>query len=265
MTATSIEPLRKRDRNGTLYTRLPSVEEKLLEIGALTRDEIAARCDIQERESPKYVPSECLVYLLREHRSRPLDNCSERIFKTLMERVLHGLPQPETSDDEKERLTDGNVRDEGRYRFLEMLAKDRLEYLEALDVYEIRFQMALKALRVDAQRRVYARDNPLETIETDPETGEVAEKVERAAGVFDPLETHRLDNIGFRLRLEKAIDGLPRFQKAIVEMWRKGIPIESNEAGVVSISTTLGKTPKTIRTHRDLACATLRMVLMKGE
>jgi hypothetical protein len=194
-----------------------------------------------------------------------LDNCSEQLFKTLMGRILRGLPHAESLDGAKERLTDGNVRDEARYRFLEMLAKDRQEYLEALDIFEVRFQMALKALRVSAQRKVYAKENPLDPIESDPETGEIDEKVERAAGIFDPLDTHPLDDLNFRLRLEKAIDALSPLQKAIVEMWRKGIPVESIEPGVVTISSSLGKTPKTIRKHKDLACATLREALTKGE
>ncbi|MGD0207520.1 MAG: DNA-binding response regulator [Verrucomicrobiota bacterium] len=265
MTAPLIAPLRNRGLDGKLYTRPPGIEAKLVEISTLTRDEISTRCAIEDSESPEHLPSECLVYLIREYRSKPLDDCAEAIFKTLMERVLRGLPQGESSEGEKEWLTDANVRDEARYRFVEMLAKDRVEYLEALDIYEVRFQMALKALRVSAQRKIYRQDNPLETIEGNPQTGEIAEKVERAAGMFDPLDLNLLDDPNYRLRLDKAIDGLPPFQKAIIEMIRKGIPIESNDAETVNISNTLGKTPKTIRTHRDMAYATLRAELMKGE
>src|SRR5947207_32807 len=187
MAATSIAPLRKKDKNGKPYTRLPDIEAKLAEISALTRDEIAARCEIQDAQCGEYLPSECLVHLMRGHRSEPVDERSEKVFKALLRRVLDGLPQAESGDGESERMTAGNVRDEGRYRFLELLAKDRLEYVEGLDIYEVRFQKALATLRADAQRKVYPKDNPLESIETDPDTGEIAEKVERAAGTFDPL------------------------------------------------------------------------------
>src|ERR1035438_3154092 len=50
----------------------------------------------------------------------------------------------ESWDGTSERLTDCNVRDEGYHRFLMMLMRDRQEYVEALDIYEIRFQMALQ-------------------------------------------------------------------------------------------------------------------------
>ena len=266
MTATSIAPLKKKKSNGELYTRLPEIEAKLVALCALTRDEIAARCAVQDRESENYLPSECLVHLVREHRTRPFDTCSEVLFRTLLERVLHGLPKPESWDGESERLTDGNVQDEGKYRFLEMLGRDRIqEYVEALDFFEIRFASALKKLRVDAQRKVYRREDPIENIEIDYETGEVAEKVERAAGSFDPFESDKICNFDYLLHLDEAIDALPDLQKAIVEMIRKGIPIESNEPSIVNISNILGKTPKTIRTHRDKAYATLRVKLTKGE
>jgi hypothetical protein len=266
MTATSIAPLKKKKSNGELYTRLPEIEAKLVALRTLTRDEIAARCAVQNREPDNYLPSECLVHLVREHRTRPFDACSEVLFGTLMERVLHGLPKSESCDGESERLTDGNVRDEGKYRFLEMLGRDRLqEYVEALDFFEIRFAKALSKLRVDAQRKVYRREDPLENIEFDCETGEVAEKVERAAGSFDPFESEKICNFDYLLHLDKAIDALPDLKKAIVEMIRKGIPIESKEPSIVNISNILGKTPKTIRTHRDKAYASLRVKLTKGE
>lgn len=265
MTAPLIAPLRKRDVDNRLYARPPSIEAKLVEINALPRAEIAGRCAAQDSTSSEYLPSECLVYLIREHRSRPFDECSQTIWQALMGRVFRGLPQAESSDGERERLREGNVRDEAWHRFVEMLAKDRLDYVEALDIYEVRFQMALKALRVNVQRQIWPKENPLEMIEADPQTGEISERVERAAGVFDPLDSNPLDDPNYRSRLDNAIDGLPPLQKAIVEMIRKGIPIESNDVKTVNISNVLGKTPKTIRTHRDMAYATLRAELMNGE
>jgi DNA-binding CsgD family transcriptional regulator len=194
-----------------------------------------------------------------------MDACSEVLYKTLLERVLIGLPSGESADGERVRATSINAREELRYRFLEMLMRDRLEYVESLDFSEIRFAMALATLRAVAQRKVYRKDNPLDPIEIDQETGEIAEKVERAAGSFDPFENENIDDYFYRLRLDKAIDALPPMQKAIVEMIRKGIPIESKQPGKVDIAKTLGKTEKTVRTHRDQAYATLRRALTKGE
>lgn len=265
MTAPLIAPLRKRDLDGKLYTRPQNIEAKLVELATQTRGQIATRSAVQDKASADYLPSECLVHLVRKHRSDAFDEFSEAIFKALMERVLRGLPQADSLFGDKEWLREGNLRDEARARFLEMLMKDRLEYVDALDIYEVRFQMALKALRVSVYRKIGRGEEKLESIEADAETGEVADKVERAAGMFDPLDSNRLDNANYRLRLDKAIDGLPRLQKAIIEMIRKGIPIESKDAKIENISSLLRKTPKTIRTHRDMAFAALRPELEKGE
>ena len=45
----------------------------------------------------------------------------------------------------------------------------------------------------------------------------------------------------------------------------QGIPIDSKEAGAVTIAKVLNKSEKTIRTYRDQAYATLRTVLTRGE
>lgn len=44
-------------------------------------------------------------------------------------------------------------------------------------------------------------------------------------------------------------------------MWRQDIPIESNDPSIESISKVLGKSEKTIRTHRDKAFASLKRFL----
>jgi DNA-directed RNA polymerase specialized sigma24 family protein len=47
-------------------------------------------------------------------------------------------------------------------------------------------------------------------------------------------------------------------------MLRKGVPIDSKEASAVTIAKVLGKSEKTIRTHRDKAFAAIRTA-MSGE
>jgi hypothetical protein len=265
MTATSIAPLRKRTLKGRPYNRPREIEAKLLEISTIPRSEIAARCAIRDPESTGFLPSECLLYLVREHRSKPMDECAEILFKTLMERVLNSLPQADSRDGASEGLTAGNVRDEGRNTFLVMLMKDRQEYFDTLDFYEVRFAKALKKLRLSAQRKVYPKENPLQSIECDPETGELSDEVERATGSFERIDWHASDKAESLRRLSQAIDALPDFEKAIIEMDQKEIPVESKEPGVVNIANILGKTPKTIRTRRKIAYATLRAALTKGE
>jgi hypothetical protein len=111
---TTIAPLRKRDKAERLYIRPREITAKLEELTLLPRHEVAARCGVLEPADPKYVPSECLVYLVREHRSRPTDECSEMLYKTLMERFLKKILKPGSEFADAESLVEGNIRDEGR-------------------------------------------------------------------------------------------------------------------------------------------------------
>lgn len=266
MAATLITPLRKRKKtDGKLYTRPPGIEAKLLAISTLRREELSTRCGIQDHEDPQYLPSECLVYLVREHRTRAMDACSEALYKTLLERIIRGLPHGESADGERVRAFESSVGDTARDWFLTMLMEDREQYVEDLDIYEARFSMALKTLRLDAFRHVESQEKETQGIEIDPESGDISPEIERAAGSLDPFDVHKLDDPLYLSRLYKAIDDLRPLQKAILEMDRNEIPTESQDPKILTISAVLKKTSKTIRTQRALAHSALREALMKGE
>lgn len=93
----------------------------------------------------------------------------------------------------------------------------------------------------------------------------MTEEVERAAGSFDPFCQSEIDDPDYRPQLDAAIDTLPLEQMRIIEMLRKGIPIDSKDADAVTISKVLGKSEKTIRTHRDKAFAVLRAIMSGGD
>lgn len=48
-------------------------------------------------------------------------------------------------------------------------------------------------------------------------------------------------------------------------MLRQGVPIDSKEPDVMTIAKALGRSEKTIRTHRDKAYAALRTALLDGD
>src|SRR4051812_33237873 len=125
MIAISIAPLRNKDGDGNVYSRLPETEAKLVELCGLSEAQIIARCATEEPELPEYISSECLVYFIREYRSKALDASAKAIFEALVGRVLAGMPNAESIDGEKEPLKHSNFRDEVRYRFIALLAQDR--------------------------------------------------------------------------------------------------------------------------------------------
>jgi len=260
-----VTPLRKLTLDGKLYTRDAKIEARLAELEGLSLEELVVRCSIQKRDDPNYIPSECLVYFVRATHSDSNMAGFELLYKILAERVLRSLPRAESADGKTASMTKTIIRDKVFDRFIELLSRDRSEYSEKLDYFEVRFDGALANLRRDAQKQAWRDENRSVSIECDEETGELTEEVERAAGSFDPFGQSEIDDPDYRSQLDVAIDTLPPEQMRIIEMLRKGIPIDSKDTDAVTIAKVLGKSEKTIRTHRDKAFAALRAAMSGGE
>ena len=261
----TITPLRKRTLNGDLYTRDPRIEALLVELSALSRDELIERAAISRRTDPLYVPSECLVYFIRASRSDDREAWFERLYRILAERVLRSLPKPESPDGETASLTREIVRDKVFGRFVELLSADRDAYIDKLDYFEVRFDGALANLRRDAQEKAWRDENRSKPLDYDDGSGELSAEVEEAAGAYDPFATSDFDDANYRLRLEAAIDALPPEQSRIIHMLRQGFPIDSKEPGAMTIVKAVGRSEKTVRTYRDKAFATVRAAMSDGE
>jgi hypothetical protein len=141
-------PLRKQKPDGTAYTRQPETETLITILAQLGRDEILARCAIRQRADPQYVSSECLLHLVRASRADNSSAWFERLYKILYDRVLRALPRADAADGETSSLTQELIRERASERFVEMLAADRQDYENRLDFFEVRFDMALKRLRL---------------------------------------------------------------------------------------------------------------------
>ena len=261
----TITPLRKRTLNGDLYTRDPRIEALLVELCALSRDELIERVAISRRTDPLYVPSECLVYFIRVSRSDNREAWFERLYRILAERVLRSLPKPESPDGETASLTREIVRDKVFGRFVELLSADRDAYIDKLDYFEVRFDGALANLRRDAQEKAWRDENRSKPLDYDDGSGELSAEVEEAAGAYDPFATSDFDDANYRLRLEAAIDALPPEQSRIIHMLRQGFPIDSKEPGAMTIVKAVGRSEKTVRTYRDKAFATVRAAMSDVE
>ncbi len=260
-----VTPLRKKTLDGKLYERDEKIEARLAELEGLTRDELVVRCGIRKRDDPDYVPSECLVYFVRTSRSDNNNAGFERLYKILAERVLRSLPRTEDAVGRTESMTKTIIRDKVIDRFTELLLQDRKEYSEKLDYFEIRFDGALANLKRDAKKQAWRDENRSVPLDYEEETGELTEEIERAAGSFDPFCQSEIDDPDYRSQLDAAIDTLSPEQTRIIEMLRKGIPIDSKDTEAVTIAKVLGKSEKTIRTHRDKAFSALRAAMSGGD
>ena len=257
----TVVPLRKKNPQNQTYLRDKSVEARIIEVLALEPQQVLNRTMIEDTSDPDFVPSECLLHLVRNSRGTTPSHQIEQLYKALMARVLRSLPADERSGGERVSLTDCRIREAVFDRFVELVVKDRSEYCEKLDFYEVKFNMALKRLRLTAEEKAWKEENRKVPLEYEDGTGEILAEVEQASGSFNPFDPAEMDDEYYRSRLPGAINSLPDEQKTIIDMIQKGIPIDSKDPGAVTIARTLGKSEKTIRSHRNQAFQALETML----
>ena len=154
-----------------------------------------------------------------------------------------------------------DLRDEVLFRFNEFLCIDRSGYDERLDFFEIRFDCAVANLRRAARRKVLKDSNRLVTLTFDEETNEPSKEVEDALARLSGQNSGEDDTTDYRLRLLPAIDALPDDQRRVITLLLQGLPIDSQQKGVVTIARALGCSEKTVRNRRDRAFIALRAAL----
>jgi hypothetical protein len=256
-------PLKKKTLEGALYTRRTETTAKLLELFPLTPEELIERCKIEEKDDEGYVPSECLVYFVRQSRGSS-GLRFEDLYRILASRILRSLPNEETQAGGLS-LRRSDLKNKVFDRFIALLVKDRTEYEERLDFFEVRFDKTLRYFRLDALSQVRRAENRSAVLDLDESTGETPLEIETATGNADPFSTEALSKLDYRSRLDAAIETLPDSQRRIIELWIQKIPFDSSEPGKVTIANTLKKSDKTVRTHFQKARKALRKILSEGE
>ena len=142
-----VRPLTKRRENGDLYTRLKVIEGELDRVAEIEPDVLIQRAKITRRQEPDYLSSECLVYLIRE----AIRTGSRSKIDFLLPRLLSrcdAILQVKVADYE---FPDAeSVREEILGDFSVVLASDgHGENPDVLDFYEIHFNQAFRAFRLD--------------------------------------------------------------------------------------------------------------------
>ena len=257
--------LRRTRPDGTLYTRTTAIDAQLDLLDKLSRDELLARCAIHRRDNPNYIPTECLLHFVRACRADNSNAQFERLYKVLLERVHRALPRQDAADGKTRSLTNERIREKVCDRIIELLVRDREAYEDRLDFFEIRFDMALKRLRQDAQKQAWRDEQRSQPIEYDEDSGELDPEVESAAANANPLEGLQSLGEAYRLRLDTAIEQLPEEQNRTIQMLLLGFQSHSDDPTVNTICKVLGKSPKTIWNYRERALKALRKALAEGD
>lgn len=244
-----IVPLTKRRKDGTPYLRPDNIEALLPALASLPRDELVERARIRNRKDPDYVPTECILHLVRSSRRDNSDAGFERLYKILLERILRALPRAEASGDTAS-LVNESIRNAVSDCFVELLAKDRREPDDKLDFFEVRFDLAIKRLRLDAQERAWREEARNDSMDAD--SGE-AEGEAVAATADDPFGANIFSDPLFRDRVYLAIDDLPPEQSRTMHLLLLGWPIHSNDPAVMTIAKALGCSDRSVRNYRERA------------
>jgi DNA-directed RNA polymerase specialized sigma24 family protein len=256
-----IDPLTKRRKDGTPYLRPDNIEALLPALADLPRDALLERAGIRDRKHPGYVPSECLLHFVRASRLDNSDAWFERLYKILVERVLRAVPRAEAGGNTASNVNE-SIRNVVFDRFVEMLSKDRRQTDDKLDFFEVRFDLAIKRLRLDAQERAWREENRSDALDED--SGQT-EATAVAVVATDPFEASIFSDPLFRDRVYLAIDDLPPEQSRTMHLLLLGWPIHSNDPAVMTIAKALGCSDRSVRNHRARAIKTLAALFNPGD
>ncbi len=217
-------PLTKIDEKGVLYARPSSIEAKI--DVALTQDRptLSQRAKATDRQSSDYLPSQCLVHLIRDAIRRGDHRLASALMPPLLVRCEANL---------KRTVPDGGLRNAEAVRE-EILSSFQLLFTDdasesALDYYECKFNRAFKTLRINHVRaEVTARKNLADLPDQTTADGDsmleadMLARLSRAAQIGPSQEDHI-----YLQQVLKAINELPQGQRRALILRRLGYTEES--------------------------------------
>lgn len=206
-------PLSKKD-----LTRPPGIERKI--DVALTQDwaTLSRRARDTHPQSGDFLPSECLVHLIRD----AIRSGEDRIARVLMPQLLKRAEANLERTVLDSRMRDAeSVRHEVLSNLAMMFTQDGTEgHEDELDFYECKFLRALRFLRIDHVRKALSERKELTDL-PEADDGEAAlddemlARLSRMASV-SPSQEDRL----YLPQVIKALDKLPPDQKRAVVLRR---------------------------------------------
>jgi hypothetical protein len=253
-------PLTNTDANDGLYTRPSAVEAQIDEAGRLSRSDLQARLSVTDRNDPAYLRSECLVHLVREGRRANDQQLMSAVLPVLLGRCEVNLLV---------KVPDGGMPDAAsvRQEILENLtdlfvADGTGDFPDELDIYECRFNMAFRTLRIDAVRRdARRRKRSIAVVDLPPsdalgEPDAYEDAFARVSENFKVLPTQEWDV--FREPFVKAIEALPADEReAVILVHVLGYKEESEDPDEETAATRCNCTGRTIRNRLSRAAAKL--------
>ncbi|OWU67824.1 hypothetical protein [Phaeobacter sp. 22II1-1F12B] len=258
-----IEPLRKRTVSGKLYTRRDEISAFIRLSLDWPFDELLDKAAMRDRRHADYVPSEVLLYHLRQTKTDNADGRFVALYNILLDRIEAACPRPNSrrGDKDVEDFRVAEIRDKTIERVTELMFEDRRGYVEQLDAYEVFFDRAVRSVRIDKFRQVSGRENATESVVHHDGSEDIREEVEEALERYKKSGLTKEEDFDYRFRIRRAIDALPEEERKVIDLMLAEIPIETNKDGEPSMTQLLGCVEKTVRNRRDRAFEKIRRAL----
>ena len=236
------QPLTRRNADGEVYQRLPTVDRQIKEALVLGHEELRSRLEVHEEDSPTFLKEESLVYLIRHHHRAENPGWVNDLAECLLTRCATWI-HSKLSGLRKDLREDGysSVVAELFTRILD-LASDLGDFLQ------VRFWMALERITVDVFRKQVKQ---FETESSGDYDQAAIDALAQQGAVVVPVtndgrtvESEAIDNVLIRAALRQLDEPI---RSAYLLRYHQGWPIEDKDPAVQTISRRFGKTPRTIR------------------
>lgn len=261
---------------GKRLTRDPAIEAAIDVALGQDLNTLRTRAAVNDTRSPDYLPSECLVHLIRnairQSNAPPthspvanallpflLKRCEANLQRTVLNRIATAQDLRDDILAHLALMFANEAAPDGKYR---------------LDFYEVKFNRSFKLLRIDFVRAELTRLNRLDKgkapSEEEPEDAlaeisieEIGEKI--AAPGSDPVEG--IFRQQMRPRLIAAVKALPENErKAFVLRYVLDYQVEDeNDPTTITVATLCNTTGRTIRNRLKRAKAKLAAMLKEAK
>jgi hypothetical protein len=253
-------PLTNTEMDGALYVRPPGVDAQIDFAVRLSLGDLRVRLLITDRNDPGHLRSECLVHLVREGRRSGNQALMSVVLPVLLGRCESNLLV---------KVPDGgmpgaaSLRQEILDDLTDLFVMDGSgDFPDELDFYECRFNMAFRALRIDAVRRdVRRRKKSIKVVDIPPlEVKSMPDPFEDAfakvSEAFRVLPTQEWDV--YREPFVRAIETLPPDEReAVMLVHVLGYKVESENPEEDTAATRCNCAGRTIRNRLTRAATKL--------
>ncbi len=249
-----VRPLEKITADGHRYERAPTVEKAIETAMGQDLATLKSRAAVRDPKSPDYLPSECLLHLVRNARrgwnndatSPPIVDALLPVLLKRCEAILnrHVSNTIDTAADLRQAILDS---------FVDIVvAEGTPGGSDALDFYEVRFNLAFRALRITHVNKELARINAQVTLPSHLDEKEMPERemddelLSRLSELAQPSAS--AEEILFRKRVFEAIAKLPSDERgALILVHYLGYDEESTDPSKETAATRCGVSGRTIR------------------